>query len=41
MLDTTKLVEKLEEYGIEVPEVHEAYEKCFVRMAEAVKENIV
>ena len=32
-LDTTKLVEKLMEYGVEVPEVHEAYEQCFVRMA--------
>jgi 3,5-epimerase/4-reductase len=32
-LDTTKLVKKLREYGVEVPEVHEAYEQCFVRMA--------
>jgi 3,5-epimerase/4-reductase len=32
-LDTTKLVEKMREYGLEVPEVHEAYEQCFLRMA--------
>ena len=32
-LDTTKLVGKLREYGVEVPEVHEAYEQCFRRMA--------
>jgi 3,5-epimerase/4-reductase len=32
-LDTTKLVERLREYGVEVPEVHEAYEQCFARMA--------
>ncbi|KAL1837145.1 hypothetical protein VTJ49DRAFT_4210 [Mycothermus thermophilus] len=34
-LDTTKLVEKLREYGYEVPEVHEAYRKCFERMKAA------
>ncbi len=39
MLDATKLVEKLREYGMEIPEVHEAYERCFVRMAEGGKEN--
>ena len=33
-LDTTKLVNKLKEYNFEVPEVHEAYEQCFIRMAE-------
>jgi 3,5-epimerase/4-reductase len=32
-LDTTKLVEKMREYGLDVPEVHEAYEACFLRMA--------
>jgi len=32
-LDTTKLVKKLREYGMEVLEVHEAYEQCFMRMA--------
>lgn len=32
-LDTTKLVTKLKEYGFEVPEIHEAYEQCFIRMA--------
>ncbi|KAH0492463.1 hypothetical protein TgHK011_007416 [Trichoderma gracile] len=31
-LDTTKLVAKLKEYQYELPEVHEAYEKCFERM---------
>ncbi|KAL7808933.1 NAD(P)-binding protein [Trichoderma aethiopicum] len=31
-LDTTKLVAKLKEYQYEIPEVHEAYEKCFERM---------
>lgn len=34
-LDTTKLVKKLKEYGIEVPEIHEAYALCFQRMAAA------
>src|SRR6201996_3335227 len=33
LLDTTKLVNKLAEYGYKVPEVHEAYEQCFIRMA--------
>lgn len=33
MLDTSKLVNKLEEYGYVVPEIHEAYEQCFIRMA--------
>ena len=32
-LDTTKLVDKSAEYGVEVPEVHVAYERCFERMA--------
>lgn len=32
-LDSTKLVNKLAEYGYEVPEIHEAYERCFQRMA--------
>jgi len=32
-LDTTKLDNKLKEYGYVVPEVHEAYEQCFIRMA--------
>ncbi len=31
-LDTTKLTTKLKEYGYEVPEVHEAYRRCFERM---------
>ncbi|SPO02071.1 uncharacterized protein DNG_04744 [Cephalotrichum gorgonifer] len=31
-LDTTKLTEKLKGYGYEIPEVHEAYRKCFERM---------
>jgi len=34
-LDTTKLVNKLKEYGYEVPEIHEAYKGCFQRMAAA------
>ncbi|KFZ00250.1 hypothetical protein V500_01119 [Pseudogymnoascus sp. VKM F-4518 (FW-2643)] len=34
-LDTTKLINKLKEYGFEVPEVHEAYAQCFQRMAKA------
>lgn len=33
MLDTTKLINKLKEYNYEVPEIHEAYEQCFIRMA--------
>jgi len=32
-LDVTKLVNKLKEYGVEIPEVHVAYEQCFIRMA--------
>jgi len=32
-LDTTKLEKKLAEYDYTVPEVHEAYEQCFIRMA--------
>ena len=32
-LDTTKLIHKLKEYGMAVPEVHLAYERCFERMA--------
>lgn len=34
-LDTTKLETKLKEYGYQVPEIHEAYKKCFQRMAAA------
>ncbi|POR37296.1 Bifunctional dTDP-4-dehydrorhamnose 3,5-epimerase/dTDP-4-dehydrorhamnose reductase [Tolypocladium paradoxum] len=34
-LDTTKLVAKLREYGYEVPEVHNAYKRCFKRMVAA------
>ncbi|KAK6538571.1 hypothetical protein TWF694_010150 [Orbilia ellipsospora] len=32
-LDTTKLVTKMKEYGVEIPEVHEAYAQCFQRMS--------
>lgn len=32
-LDTTKLVNKLQEYGMEIPEIHQAYAQCFQRMA--------
>lgn len=31
-LDSTKLVEKMRGYGVEIQEVHEAYKKCFERM---------
>lgn len=34
-LDTSKLTKKLKEYGYSVPEVHEAYRKCFMRMRAA------
>ncbi|TLS25343.1 hypothetical protein PpBr36_07571 [Pyricularia pennisetigena] len=34
-LDTTKLTAKAKEYGIEVPEIHEAYRQCFERMKKA------
>jgi 3,5-epimerase/4-reductase len=34
-LDTTKLEAKLKEYGYRVPEIHEAYDQCFHRMAQA------
>ncbi|KAL7273390.1 hypothetical protein RUND412_003768 [Rhizina undulata] len=33
LLDTTKLTNKLKEYNYEVPEIHEAYEQCFIRMS--------
>ncbi|KAJ9663850.1 hypothetical protein H2198_000610 [Neophaeococcomyces mojaviensis] len=36
-LDTTKLESKLREYGMEVPEIHVAYENCFKRMAENLR----
>ena len=32
-LDTSKLVGKLKEFGITIPEIHLAYEDCFKRMA--------
>lgn len=32
-LDASKLVNKMREYGMEIPEVHEAYAQCFQRMA--------
>ncbi|KAH8146094.1 uncharacterized protein LAJ45_09784 [Morchella importuna] len=34
MLDTSKLVNKLKEYGYTIPEIHDAYEQCFIRMAQ-------
>lgn len=34
-LDTTKLENKLKEYGYQVPEIHDAYKGCFQRMAAA------
>lgn len=37
-LDTSKLVDKMEAYNYEVPEIHEAYKACFRRMvAKAAK----
>ena len=36
-LDSTKLVKKLGEYGIVIPEVHVAYDSCFQRMAVNLK----
>lgn len=36
-LDVTKLVSKMKEYGVDIPEVHAAYEACFLRM---VSKNI-
>lgn len=35
LLDMTKLENKLKEYGIVVPEIHEAYRQCFERMKAA------
>lgn len=32
-LDATKLVNKMREYGMEVPAIHPAYAQCFQRMA--------
>lgn len=34
LLDTTKLEAKLAEYRLAVPEIHEAYEQCFIRMVQ-------
>ena len=39
MLDTRKLEEKLCEYGVEIPEVHQAYRACFGRMVERMKNH--
>jgi 3,5-epimerase/4-reductase len=36
-LDSSKLVNKMKEYGIDIPEVHVAYERCFQRMAENMR----
>ena len=36
-LDTSKLVGKLNEFGIDLPEIHVAYEECFKRMAKNLK----
>ena len=36
-LDASKLVNKMKTYGIDVPEVHVAYERCFQRMAENIR----
>lgn len=36
-LDTAKLVSKLKEFNIVIPEIHDAYEKCFQRMAVNLK----
>ena len=32
-LDASKLVNKMREYGVEIPEIHQAYDQCFQRMA--------
>ena len=34
-LDAIKLVNKLREYGMEIPEVHDSYRACFRRMRDA------
>ncbi|KAF4444290.1 dTDP-glucose 46-dehydratase [Fusarium acutatum] len=34
-LDSTKLVKKMNGYGFEIPEVHDAYRRCFERMKAA------
>jgi 3,5-epimerase/4-reductase len=36
-LDTRKLVNKMRQYRIEIPEVHAAYEQCFQRMADNMR----
>jgi hypothetical protein len=36
-LDTGKLVGKMMEYGVVVPDVFEGYEKCFQRMADGLR----
>lgn len=35
LLDTTKIEAKAKEYGLELPEVHDAYRACFERMKAA------
>ena len=34
--DTAKLQACAAQYGIAIPEVHEAYEQCFIRMAKNI-----
>jgi len=36
-LDTSKLAEAVRPFGIHIPEIHEAYEQCFQRMAANLK----
>ncbi|KAG8630116.1 hypothetical protein KVT40_001735 [Elsinoe batatas] len=40
-LDATKLVEKMKEYQVEIPEIHEAYRRCFERMAAGERQAVV
>lgn len=38
-LDASKLVNKMRQYGMEIPEVHVAYANCFQRMAASMSGN--
>jgi len=38
-LDTTKLVNKMREFNMEIPNVHEAYAQCFQRMAAGKRQH--
>lgn len=38
-LDATKLKNLIEQYGLELPDIHEAYRRCFERMKAGISEE--